>query len=129
MNAAELHTLVEPIREAMIADGVWPKRGQAASLACFVSENKKFYDWGWDTNASFPKAATPLDAANAITVALLDWLLSASMQHPEMWTESAEGSIDRTRITGSLGWDMFDVNGPTALHALVAAYKHVKGIK
>lgn len=67
----------------------------------------------------------PDQAALMFEASMVRRLIENSVEHPSVWHEIAEGGVCRYRVTGSHGWDSFDVNGPTLLHALAAAVRAV----
>lgn len=112
MTAQELHELVEPIREAMVKDGVWPKRG-AESM---------YFDgscWWWHRRSDLEPTwfgCALADSHNSLVVALLGWALK---------TKVVSGIYF---IPESGEYHVSNIAGPTILHALVAAYRSERGI-
>ena len=107
MTAQELHALVEPIREAMVKDGVWPM--QDGQPLVYRPDGW----WAWERLCSLYTR----NAYAEIVVSLLGWALAVKKVSGIYFVEE----------TGE--YHVSNITGPTILHALVAAYRAERNIK
>lgn len=117
MTAQELHALVEPIREAMVKDGMWPERDFCPGHCVLTWVYDVEYEW---TGNEYQNVCSDDDAHNAILVALLGWAMTERRGwYPHIWF-CGDGHF---HVGSSIE------HGQSLLHALVSAYRTEKGIK
>ena len=123
MTAEELRAIITPTVEADLkAAGLWPERLFGTINASLGNNGGEWCWWGLEP-------VHPDDARAQIERRLVKWLITNSLEHPSIWREVAENSVDRYRITFSIGWESKDVSGPTLLQALLAAFAGRSGGK
>jgi len=125
MTAQELHDLVDPIREAMDKDGLWPERH-----GCFLQydigemeESGGFWSW-CDGKAADPCETT--DAHNAILVALLGWLPKDHILCRSIYEDGTSEWTVEEELTHC---NAIHGSGTVPIHALVSAYRTEKGLQ
>lgn len=122
MNASELYSLIEPVRERMVKCGVWPLKHtdhegtQRLEPSGWDDEGTPRHTWDWiaDDQDQCDSHCDAQEAENALQCALVEWAIKAGGD--VYW------KLDKYRIFFEARPEDKYYDGPTLLHALVAAF-------
>jgi len=116
MNAHDLHTLVDPIREAMVEDGIWPTR-YGVTLEYSSDE---YWEYPDDRVVHYE------DAHNSVLVALLGWLPKDHILCRSIYEDGTSEWTVEEELTHC---NAIHGSGTVPIHALVSAYRTEKGLQ